>query len=519
MEIVMDKHSNTQVDKFEQRREDTEKRISSMKTKDGHKKPIQSGSKLGKILFPIVIVILSLVILVWVAFALGLPRKFAHPIKIGSNPVSVLEYNYYFKAQVNQWGQAGLIPKNKDGSYNLTGTALLDKNQTWQKYLEDKTNSDIQSVYIQSEKAKQEGLQLDPQNKTIIDTFFENLKKQYGSDIDVTNHLVDQFGKGATVQSMRPIFERAFLANQYETHQMASYKIPADKVEAYYKEHQTRFDVTNYRMMTFTPQESEDLPKNASEAEKRKAKEEASVAAKKQAEAMFDKVTTADKFNKLAAEYALKSQQSAYESDPDHSLYSATDTSVADKTIAKWLFDKNRKPNDKTLLESNGNYYVICFISRKKDMTVMPTVRHILFEAQKGKASKADLAKAEKLAEETIAKITDEASMEKIGDQLQKDGIAREARKYSEIKQGKMVPEFNNWIYDPARKPGDKAIVQTSYGYHIIYFIKWSDHPAWYQQALKDLENDKFQKEMDELKKSKEFAIHVSSFGMRFIND
>ena len=34
-----------------------------------------------------------------------------------------------------------------------------------------------------------------------------------------------------------------------------------------------------------------------------------------------------------------------------------------------------------------------------------------------------------------------------------------------------MVTEFNNWIFDDARKAGDVEIVKTSYGYHIMYFV------------------------------------------------
>ena len=57
-----------------------------------------------------------------------------------------------------------------------------------------------------------------------------------------------------------------------------------------------------------------------------------------------------------------------------------------------------------------------------------------------------------------------------------------------------MVSEFNDWIFDPARKAGDTDIVKTTYGYHIMYFVgqgenyrrsqiiddlKSSDYDAW----------------------------------------
>ena len=33
-----------------------------------------------------------------------------------------------------------------------------------------------------------------------------------------------------------------------------------------------------------------------------------------------------------------------------------------------------------------------------------------------------------------------------------------------------MVQAFNDWLFDPSRKPGDTDIVETEYGYHIMYF-------------------------------------------------
>ena len=34
-----------------------------------------------------------------------------------------------------------------------------------------------------------------------------------------------------------------------------------------------------------------------------------------------------------------------------------------------------------------------------------------------------------------------------------------------------MVEAFENWCYDAARKTGDTDIVETEYGYHVMYFV------------------------------------------------
>ena len=38
-----------------------------------------------------------------------------------------------------------------------------------------------------------------------------------------------------------------------------------------------------------------------------------------------------------------------------------------------------------------------------------------------------------------------------------------------------MVVNFNDWCFDSARKTGDTDIVESEYGYHVMYFVGDSD--------------------------------------------
>ena len=61
-----------------------------------------------------------------------------------------------------------------------------------------------------------------------------------------------------------------------------------------------------------------------------------------------------------------------------------------------------------------------------------------------------------------------------------------------------MVQEFNDWIFDPARKPGDTGIVETSYGYHIMYFVG-TNMESWMADIKDTLKNQKLSDYMDAL--------------------
>ena len=55
---------------------------------------------------------------------------------------------------------------------------------------------------------------------------------------------------------------------------------------------------------------------------------------------------------------------------------------------------------------------------------------------------------------------------------------------YENVYEGQMVEPFENWCFDEARVVGDYGLVQTSYGYHIMYFVGSVD--IWYATAEAD---------------------------------
>ena len=43
---------------------------------------------------------------------------------------------------------------------------------------------------------------------------------------------------------------------------------------------------------------------------------------------------------------------------------------------------------------------------------------------------------------------------------------------YTDVYVGQMVEPFENWCFDESRQYGDTGLVQTNYGYHIMYFVE-----------------------------------------------
>lgn len=70
---------------------------------------------------------------------------------------------------------------------------------------------------------------------------------------------------------------------------------------------------------------------------------------------------------------------------------------------------------------------------------------------------------------------------------------------YDDVYPGQMVEAFNDWCFDASRQIGDHGIVQTNYGYHIMYFVGQSENRQWFTSAQEDMIALKMNSMLDEL--------------------
>lgn len=68
---------------------------------------------------------------------------------------------------------------------------------------------------------------------------------------------------------------------------------------------------------------------------------------------------------------------------------------------------------------------------------------------------------------------------------------------YQQVYEGQMVPEFNDWCFDESRQYGDYGLVRTSYGYHVMFFVK--SEPRWTYYAESDWLNEQSAKLLEDV--------------------
>ena len=124
-------------------------------------------------------------------------------------------------------------------------------------------------------------------------------------------------------------------------------------------------------------------------------------------------------------------------------------------------------------------------------------VRHILVqvkgEAEDGTYTDAEWetcrADAQAILDTWLAGDKTEESFAALATEKTEDpGSKQNGGLYQQVYAGQMVPEFNDWCFDEARAYGDYDLVKTSYGYHVMFFVK--SEPSWISYAESDWMNE-----------------------------
>ena len=113
-------------------------------------------------------------------------------------------------------------------------------------------------------------------------------------------------------------------------------------------------------------------------------------------------------------------------------------------------------------------------------------VGHILLSFNAYGSNEAAKAAADGVYAEYLAGDKTKESFEALANKYTSDGSVF----YENVKEGDMVETYNDWIYDETRKAGDTDIVESEFGYHIMYFVG-DGYPLWKADCLTTITSEK----------------------------
>ena len=450
----------------------------------------------------------------------GIKEKNIVAAQIGEHEINGVEMSYYYTDtidnNVSRWSSTYgdsmslyLSLMGLDLSQPLSSQTYSD-GTTWADYFVDIALSTAQRDYLLSDKAKAEGYTLSEESQDLLDQTFNNLPAFatiYGYT-EVDNYLRAIYGPGANEESYRAYAERSALASDYYDAYAESLVIDDAAIRAYEADKYDEFSsysytsyILSYSYFLTGGTEDENGGVTYSDAEK----EAARVAAKVAAESL-SQCTTAEELNAAIGALNLSESAPAEATVYENVLYTSLGNNIRD-----WMTDSSRKAGDLTVVanettttDENGvestvinSYTAYVYTGRNDNNEVMSNVRHILASFEGGTTdengvttySDAEKAAAKEKAEGILdlyemGELTEQAFADLAVSNSDDTASAANGGLIEDIAeaQGLYVAPFTEWAVDPAREPGDTGIVETTYGYHVMYYV--GDDELTYRDSM-----------------------------------
>jgi len=461
-----------------------------------------------------IFVLVAVVVLVWNSNVI---QRSATALTIDGQKYSAAQVDYYYHSTYNS------LRNNQYASYmslasatDLTTATLTDldklvlgvsEDMTWDAYLKDTVTRNLTDITALTKAAKEANFTFTDEMQQDVNATMDQIKEAAASNgVSVGSYVKAVFGKNVTVSALKDIFKAVTLASHFESSQEDSLTYSLEDLEKAYSENARQYDVASYESIYFAgtaPSTTDADGKTVAPTD------EESAAAKAKA--------------KEAADEALRRYQSgeslsAIAESIDIATYSSpTSATYASNVVGDWVFDEARQAGDAAVVDNDPNQYLLVFHERDRNEYNTVDVRHILFLADtsaldsSSETYEKDLAvikdtakaKAEDALSQWKAGEATEESFAALANELSEDpGSNTNGGLYREVYHRQMVDAFNDWIFDEARQVGDTGIVETDYGFHVMYFsgenipywqvqvrnaLRNADHTAWMESLTADL--------------------------------
>lgn len=396
-------------------------------------------------------------------------ERSADAVTIGNETYTAADVSYFYNTIYNSF-----VSKNSYylSVYGLDTSKSLKEQDcpvtdggTWYDYFRDQALSSMTSYSLLAQKAEAEGFDASEEVEQSVQDTFADLDAAAAS----AGYTRAQYIKAVCGPLVNEkVFERNVrleaLAQAYSADHVNSLEYSDDEIQAAYDADPKSFQSVDIEYILFSSGAGSD----ATDEEKAELLEQA----KQKAETALSRYAQGEAFDAIGED-----MEGTY----DHAANVTNGTS----DMLTWAFDDARQEGDTTVAAyGEKGYYAVLFHSRSRNDYHAVSVRHILVDSEE-KAN--DILKQYNDGEKTedafaalaVANSTD-------------PGSASNGGLYSNIYKGEMVPSFEDWCFDPARQSGDTGIVESSNGYHVMYFVSTNENPYWYDQAETFLKSDAY---------------------------
>ena len=477
-------------------------------------------------------------------------------VMVGDHSISAVELNYFYVDAINTFYSTNYAYIN----YMLDVTKPLNEQicdpatgETWADYFVQQAHANIKSTYALYDAAVANNYTLTAAEQKIIDnaiTTLEMYAKIYKFD-SIDAYLQHTYGHGATAENYRSYYEKCVLASGYYSHYAQSLEYSPEDLFAYQQDKSYQFNSYTFAtyflsVKQFYPQDAGTLGENGKKTYTDEETAAAVEAAREAAEKLIHgEYADLDAFDKAINELGLLLEGSENNNSEDgklkyqstkneNVLYSGINTLYRDWVAGIIILGPNdssieytvRQEGDLTLVESSSGsgdkkvvngFWVIRYGSSTDNDFAMKNVRHILVKFVKLDAhgnpisnssggtsytteeKKYAKTEAEKLLEQWKTGDATEDTFAALANKESDDGDGTTGGLYENVHPGQMVAPFEDWCFDESRQNGDYEIIETQFGYHIMYFVGDTEQTFRDNMITETMRNEELKSWYDDL--------------------
>ena len=486
------------------------------------------------LLFAVVMVLVVAIVVGVVAapFVDGIVLRNSHTVTIGDYELSATDLTYFYIDAISDhqstvyqqyyqtFGDYWTMMLGYDSSKPLNEqTYSSESGKTWADHFMDTAIDNAKSTYALYIDAQAKGYQLPTDQQTSMDSYFDNLSlyANYYGYSNVKSYLRNSYGNGANEKTYKNYYTICTIASAYLNDYADTLEFEAEDYRAYEKEKfddYSQFSYVNYTIKYDPYLGTAEKDENGKDIPWTDAQKEA---ARKALEDDVAKIMAGEVKDKESFDKAIQSltiNQTDEDGKPLEDSEKPTATEAKDKFLADiylhadavdWIKVTDRKAGDfekfaiRTYEDHDDpehehgdcdcdytvdGYTIVLFVERQDNKMPLANVRHILVKFQGGTKdssgnttySDAEKATAKAEAEALLKKWQDNQANEEYFGELanaesdDQNGNVTNGGLYEDILPGQMVENFNDWCFDESRKAGDTGIVETEYGYHVMYY-------------------------------------------------
>ena len=395
---------------------------------------------------------------------------------------------------------------------------LAPTGMTWHDYFLDEALDNMRVIQAALKAAEAEGFQYPAGVQAQYDDNMDALKAvAAASGISVSQYLKGNFGAGVTEKVYGEQLMRVLRYSAYADAYQDSLTYSDSELEEAYGADRNTYDHVSYEVVSFSGAAESTTDDEGNTVEPT---EEEAAAALEAAQDLAQ--TVLDGFQDGGDLEELANENDGTYSKNENGTYSAG------SVMSEWLYDSARKSGDASTLADGTVQYVVVFHDRFRDENPTIDIRHILVPLGSGSIAegeegyedqqaqlKADAhAKAEELLAQWQSGEATEDSFAALALKESTDGSKYDGGLYTEVYQGQMVTEFNDWCFDTARQSGDTGVVDTQYGSHVMYF-SGVNAARWQTQVAANLRAEAYTAWEEDL--VKDVTVQRSESGLKYV--